>query len=65
MNNKDNSIDLLDAATKFAEQHKEDIAAKVRAGLTREQAIAVVEAQARHDASLAAEAKASTPAKAK
>jgi hypothetical protein len=45
------------------EQHKEDIEKGGRPHPRK--AIAVVEAQARHDASLAAEAKASTPAKAK
>jgi hypothetical protein len=65
MSKPEDAASSLAAVEGFESRHKDTIAAKMKAGLTREQAIAVIKEQIRHDAALAEQAKASTPAKGK
>ncbi|MFA5264508.1 MAG: hypothetical protein WC378_11850 [Opitutaceae bacterium] len=47
-------LKLLESVDEFGSTFAKDIAAKTKAGLTREQALNVIKAQIRHDAELAA-----------
>lgn len=65
MSKPEDAAATLASVEGFEAQHKDSIAAKMKAGLTREQALSVVKEQIKHDAAIAEQAKANTPAKGK